>query len=219
MPWSEREQIQSVHEVHSILKRITCGNVHSGMVGVGGTMRPTSLIRIFRALMHPVGEGGNLFDVGCGFGPVILSAMKTGFQSAYGCELPDNIAQRGVFEIARHGLGLDRQTTNGPSDWISSDVLDLDVPVYLRHIITAVFCFWCGLDASAQLRVLELCRVTFINVWAVAVYWAKGWTKEDGIVDAPKVLSSITSNCNTTNTSPSLMSLIVSFPISSCSSQ
>jgi hypothetical protein len=76
--------------------------------------------------------------------------MKTGFQSAYGCELPDNNAQRGVFEEARHRLGLDQQTTNGPSDWIGSDVLELNVPIHLRYLIIAVFCFWNGLDASAS---------------------------------------------------------------------
>ena len=184
VPWSEQEQIQSVREVHAIFKRITLGNFHSGVVGTGGTMRPTSLVRILRALMHPVGEGGSVFDVGCGFGPVILAAMKTGFRSAYGCELPGNITQRSVFEEARHGLGLNQQKTNGPSDWISSDVLHLNLPLYLRLIITAVFSFWNGLGADAQLRVLELCRDTFINVRALAVYWTQGWTEISGIVAA-----------------------------------
>jgi hypothetical protein len=184
VPWSEQEQIQSVKDVHSVLRGKTLGNFHSGVVGTGGTMRPTSLVRILRALMHPVGEGGSIFDVGCGFGPVILAAMKTGFRSGYGCELPGNIMQRSVFEDARHGLGLDQQTTNGPSDWISSDVLDLNLPLYLRLLITAVFSFWNGLDAAAQLRVLELCRDTFINVRALAVYWTPGWTEIAGIVAA-----------------------------------
>jgi hypothetical protein len=193
VPFSREEQIRSVIEVHSCLNRLTCRNCHSGSVGIGGTMRPKVLVEIFRALMHPVGEGGSVFDFGCAFGHVILSAMKTQcFSSGYGCELPDNFAQRGVFVAARTELGLDLQRTNGPSEWISSDVLDLIVPGYLRHTITAVFSFWNGFGIPAQRRVLELCRVTFINVRAVAVYWVKGWTVRKGIVVAAMHLTVLT---------------------------
>ena len=152
-------------------------------------MQPKVLVKIFRALMDHVGEGGSLYDFGCAFGHVTLSAMMSGcFKSAYGCELPENVIQCDVFEKARIGLGLDQQVTDGPSQWVGSDVLNLRVPVHLRHLISAVFSFWNGWAPTAQSRVLYHCRVTFINVRAVAVFLAKGWTIKKGIVAAMHLL-------------------------------
>ena len=143
------------------------------MTGTGGTARATTKVAILRALIQSHGEGGTLFDVGCGFGHFMLSALKTGYSGACGCELPDNEVQRGVCYEAKARLGI---SPDELCEWIGSDVTKLDLPERLRRRITAVYSFWCGIGPEAQRRTLDLCRDTLVNVTSVAVYRTKGWT-------------------------------------------
>jgi hypothetical protein len=171
--FTEEEQYHAVVEVHSTLDKLTLGNCHSAVTGTGGTARATTKVAILRALIQSHGEGGTLFDVGCGFGHFMLSALKTGYSGACGCELPDNEVQRGVCYEAKARLGI---SPDELCEWIGSDVTKLDLPERLRRRITAVYSFWCGIGPKAQRRTLDLCRDTLVNVTSVAVYRTKGWT-------------------------------------------
>jgi hypothetical protein len=203
VPFTEEEQLDAVNEIHSAFDAVTLKNCHSAVVGTGGTVRASTKVAIVRALKKSQGEGGTLFDVGCGFGHFMLAALKTGFSGACGCELPDNEVQRGVCYEAKARLGI---SPDDLCEWIGSDVTKLDLPEHLRRRITAVYSFWCGIGPEAQRRTLDLCRDTLVNVRSVAVYLAKGWTTPKHGMAAFKL-----------NYIPS--KLIVSFPTSSCGSQ
>ncbi len=71
-----------VKRIFKTLNTVTMGCCYSGIAGVSGSVRPTSLIRVLSALAP---KGGHL-DFGCGFGRVLLSAMAMGFHGATGWE-------------------------------------------------------------------------------------------------------------------------------------
>ena len=64
-------------------------------VGFGGSLRPKSLGDILK-LMKIVGK--RVVGLGAGDGRVLAAALVLGAQSAVGCELPGNIAQKFVFD-------------------------------------------------------------------------------------------------------------------------
>jgi ubiquinone/menaquinone biosynthesis C-methylase UbiE len=148
-------------------------NHHSAVEGVGGTARPGTKVKIIRALLAAdKGEGGNLLDVGCGFGHMMLAAVTTGFDGACGCDLPDNEVQRIVIDAAKANLKINPETL---CEWIGNDVRNLILPERLRRIITAVYSFWNGLGPEPQLSTLMLCRDKLVNVRSLAVYKDKNW--------------------------------------------
>ena len=171
-PFTEREQTDAVEKVHSALDKVTLGNHHGAVVGIGGTARTGTKVKVIRALLAARGEGGILFDVGCGFGHMMLAASTTGFDGACGCDFPDNKLQRQIIDSAKAKLGIDPDTI---CEWIGTNVMDLVMPERLRRRITAVYSFWNGFGPAPQHRTLELCRDTLIDVRSVAVYLDKEW--------------------------------------------
>ena len=172
VPFTEEEQTVAVEEVHSALDKVTLGNHHGAVDGVGGTARPGTKVKVIRALLAAQGEGGTLFDVGCGFGHMMLAALTTGFDGACGCDLSANAVQRQVIDSAKARLRIDPDAL---CEWIGTNVLELELPERLSRRITAVYSFWNGIGPASQLRTLELCRDTLVNVRSVAVYLDKGW--------------------------------------------
>ena len=172
-PFTAKEQTDAVEEVHSVLNHVTMRNHHGAVEGVGGTARPGTKVKIIRALLAAdKGEGGNLLDVGCGFGHMMLAAVTTGFDGACGCDLPDNEVQRLVIDAAKANLEINPETL---CEWIGNDVRNLILPERLRRIITAVYSFWNGLGPEPQLSTLMLCRDKLVNVRSLAVYMDKNW--------------------------------------------
>jgi hypothetical protein len=88
-------EFTEVKRIFKTLNTVTMGCCHSGIAGVCGSVRPTSLIRVLSALGP---KGGHLVDFGCGFGRVLLSAIAMGFHGATGWELAENVAQHVAFE-------------------------------------------------------------------------------------------------------------------------
>ena len=207
-PFTEAEQTDAVEKVHSALDRVTLGNNHGAVVGIGGTARTGTKVKVIRALLAAHGEGGTLFDVGCGFRHMMLAALTTGFDGACGCDLPDNAVQRQIIDSAKAQLRIDPDTL---CEWIGTNVMELVLPERLSRRITAVYSFWNGIGPDPQRRTLELCRDTLVNVRSVAVYLDKGWTPTTGMAAIQFTFSIMI---------PSItQSLIVFFTTSSCSSQ
>jgi hypothetical protein len=122
VPWKAEVQIYAVEQVHAIFNAVTLGNCHSAVTGAGGTVRPTCLVEILRALMETHEQPDTLLDIGCAFGHIILAEVTTGFAGGCGCEFPANMAQRLVFDQAKARMVLSAEDT---CEWIGSDVLSL----------------------------------------------------------------------------------------------
>jgi SAM-dependent methyltransferase len=181
MSWTEDEQRVVITKVFAVFESTTLRNCHSGNVGVGGTVTVMGLVSILRALTLD-DEGSTVFDFGCGFGRVLLSALALGFNGAYGCELPDNDPQRIVFEAVKAKVTLPPNSKLF-CKWLGQDILDLELPDQLWHQISAVYSFWCGMDLPVQNRILELCKEKFINIRSLAVYRTREWpTPESGMM-------------------------------------
>jgi len=170
------ERVAAVEAAHTALNAVTLGNSHSAVAGIGGTARASTKIAILRALKKAHGEGGTVFDVGCGFGQFMLAALLLGYKGACGCDLPENHQQQIALTHAKARLGISPDTL---CEWIGSDVQNLILLERVSRRITAVYSFWNGHSKAAQLQTLEICR-TLVNVRSVAVYWTTpGWTTPD----------------------------------------
>ena len=87
-----------------------------GVAGFNGSIRPTCLAQVLRALSV---KGNELVDFGAGSGRVILSAVAEGASRSYGYELPENKGMRYIFDamlIAPATLTQDRV------EWIGKDI-------------------------------------------------------------------------------------------------
>lgn len=169
------EQTEAINEVHSVLDRVTMGNSHGALSGIGGTARTGTKVKVIRGLLAvQQQDGGTLLDIGVAYGHMMLGALVSGFDGACGCELPANEVQRRIVEIAKDKLRdrIDPETT---CEWIAANIMDLVLSERLRRKITSVYAFWNGIGLGPQLRTLEMVRDTLINVRSVAVYLDKGW--------------------------------------------
>jgi hypothetical protein len=102
--------------------------------------------------MSPRGDGGTIFDVWCGFRHFLLSALKTGFRYACGCNLPDNVMLRNVFQAVKARLGLSPEVL---CEWMCHKITDIIIimPACIYYSVTAVHSFWCGINRQSQAQV------------------------------------------------------------------
>ena len=140
-----------------------------GVAGFNGSIRPTCLAQVLRALSV---KGNELVDFGAGSGRVILSAVAEGASRSYGYELPENKGMRYIFDamlIAPATLTQDRV------EWIGKDILDLKE---LNGSPSCAFSFWVGFPLPVQEHILQLCSET-ASVRTIAVFKDSKWRHAD----------------------------------------
>jgi hypothetical protein len=89
-PSNTNVTLMEIKRIFLTLSTVTMGCCYSGVKGVSGSIRPTSLLNVLNALST---NGGHLVDFGCGFGRVLLSALAYGFHGATGWEFVENETQ------------------------------------------------------------------------------------------------------------------------------
>ena len=160
--------VQMIQKIYRQFKKITNG-AEGGVAGFNGSIRPTPLARVLRALSV---KGYELVDFGAGSGRVIFSAVAEGASRSYGYELPENKGMKNVFDsisIASANLAQDRV------DWIGKDILDLNE---LNGSPSCAFSFWVGLPLPVQEHILWLCTETR-SIRSIAVFKDRKWGHPD----------------------------------------
>ena len=145
--------LMELKRIFQTLGTITMGCCHSGVKGVSGSIRPTSLF-------------------------YVLTALAYGFCRSTGWEFVENKTQRVAFELTKTKLLAYCDAT-----WIGQDILTLVPTLELCGEVTSAYAFWVGFPKPVQLRILELCRSSFTNICSVAVFLDSKWRKaEQGTV-------------------------------------
>jgi len=160
--------VQMIQKIYRQFKKITNG-AEGGVAGFNGSIRPTPLARVLRALSV---KGNELVDFGAGSGRVIFSAVAEGASRSYGFELPENKGMKNVFDsmvLASANLAQDRV------DWIGKDILDLNE---LNGSPSCAFSFWVGLPLPVQEHILWLCTETR-SIRSIAVFKDRKWSHAD----------------------------------------
>ena len=85
-----------VQQVYSIVRTV-CDNAHGNTAGFYGTVTPHSLYKIFSELDV---YGCNFVDFGAGKGIPMGAAMALGASRVFGFELPENKANKMIFDAA-----------------------------------------------------------------------------------------------------------------------
>ena len=85
---------EGTKRIYKLYRKITdgCDGKHSGF---GGSLSAISMARVFRELDI---YGGNFVDFGCADGRVLHAALMSRAFSVVGYELPDNKAQKYIFD-------------------------------------------------------------------------------------------------------------------------
>ena len=172
-------EFTEVKRIFKTLNTVTMGCCHSGIAGVCGSVRPTSLIRVLSALGP---KGGHLVGFGCGFGRVLLSAIAMGFHGATGWELAENVAQHVAFEATKAKLSQDYAAAS----WLGQDILNLDLSSQFCGQVTSAYAFWVGFPEPVQHRILDFCRSAFTNICSVAVFLDRKWPKPEKGMTIPR---------------------------------
>jgi hypothetical protein len=85
-----------VQQVYSIVRTV-CDNAHGNTAGFYGTVTPHSLYKIFSELDV---YGSKFVDCGAGKGIPMGAAMALGASRVFGFELPENKANKMIFDAA-----------------------------------------------------------------------------------------------------------------------
>jgi hypothetical protein len=160
--------VRMIQKIYRQFHTISDG-AEGGVAGFNGSIRPTPLARVLRALSV---KGNELVDFGAGSGRVIFAAVAEGASRSYGYELPENKGMKKVFDsmvIASANLAQDRV------DWLGKDILDLNE---LDGSPSCAFSFWVGLPLPVQEHILWLCTETR-SVRAIAVFKDRKWGHAD----------------------------------------
>ena len=160
--------VRRIKNIYSRYRKISDG-AEGGVAGFNGSIRPTSLARVLRALSV---EGNELVDFGAGSGRVIFAAVAEGASMSYGYELPENKGMKYIFNsmvIASANLVQDRV------DWIGKDILDLNM---LNGSPSCAFSFWVGFPLPVQEHILWLCTETR-SIRSIAVFKDRKWGHPD----------------------------------------
>ncbi len=164
--WEEHE-IQRIYRLYRKLSN-GCDGKH---VGLGGSLSSKSMALIVRAMNI---FGSNFVDFGAADGRAMLSAWAAGAGSVVGFELPDNMAQKLVFDavLARLPHRAIRRV-----NWLASDIdmviirhvpVSVQPPILIFHYFfwqmtkipkgsDSAFAFWVGMPYSTQVGILDLC--------------------------------------------------------------
>jgi len=164
--------VRTIQKIYRRFEKISDG-AEGGVAGFNGSIRPTCLAHVLRALSV---KGNELVDFGAGSGRVILSAVVEGASRSYGYELPENKGMKYIFDamlIASATLTQDRV------EWMGKEILDLKE---LNGSPSCAFSFWVGFPLPVQEHILQLCSET-TSVQTIAVFKDSKWRRPDqGIV-------------------------------------
>ena len=160
--------VLTIQKIYRQFHSISDG-AEGGVAGFNGSIRPTPLARVLRALSV---KGNELVDFGAGSGRVIFAAIVEGASRSYGYELPENKGMKSVFDsmvIASANLA------QGRVDWLGKNILDLNE---LNGSPSCAFSFWVGLPLPVQEHILWLCTGTR-SIRAIAVFKDRKWGNAD----------------------------------------
>jgi hypothetical protein len=99
--------VRTIQKIYRRFAKMSDG-AEGGVAGFNGSIRPTCLAQVLRALSV---KGNELVDFGAGSGRVIISAVAEGASRSYGYELPENKGMKYIFDatiIASTTLTQDR---------------------------------------------------------------------------------------------------------------
>ena len=93
---SRDENFMRIKKVCSLFKKISDG-AHGNTSGFHGSLTPHSMWKVFQAMDV---FGRSFADLGAGNGILLSAALANGASKAHGFELPENKANRYIFEAA-----------------------------------------------------------------------------------------------------------------------
>ncbi len=157
-----------------------------GVVAMNGNLRPTSLVRVLRALKP---EKSDFLDFGAGDGRVLHAAMASRASTAKGFELPANKAHKFVFDAVGKELHSDASSILSTlrvawsnAEWCSQDIDSIRrIPGNSRRMpgnSQCVYSFWVGMPLQTQTRILRLSAQS-PAVKAIAVFRDRKWPKPE----------------------------------------
>jgi hypothetical protein len=199
---------KAVGRIWRTFRRISDG-ADGGVVAMNGNLRPTSLVRVFRALKIVKSE---VFDMGAGDGRALHAAMAGGASTAKGFELPANKAHKFVFDAVCKELHSDAgsilstlKVAWSKAEWCSQDIDSIRrIPGNSRPGNSQrVYSFWVGMPPQTQTRILRLSAQS-PAVKAIAVFRDRKW---------PKPESGQPAFCASNLPSTPIFSIALSFPL------
>ncbi len=169
------QEIETLKAIYRLSKRCS-GGADGGVVGTNGSIRPTCLVRILRAMLI---AGSEVLDFGAGIGLVLLAAMSGGATKAIGYELPDNKAHSFVFDAVLKKLHIENRfalpVAWSEGQWYPRDIDDMRRMPGNPH---CVYSFWVGMPFKTQEHILRLCAQC-TTVRAIAVFRDRKWPTPD----------------------------------------
>ena len=93
LPIHSREQFRQLYRIYSLIS----DNAHGNVTGLTGSLNFSCLLRVLNAL-NISGQGRRLIDGGAADGKVLAAALILGSDGAHGFELPENSANRFIFQ-------------------------------------------------------------------------------------------------------------------------
>lgn len=171
-------EIEALKAIYRLFKRCS-GGADGGVVGTNGSLRPTCLVRMLRAMRI---SGSEFLDFGAGVGVVLVAAMAGGATKAIGYELPDNKAHKFVYDAVLKKLYMEKRFAL-PVAWSEGQWCPRDIH-NMRHMPGnphCVYSFWVGMPFETQEHILKLCA-RCPTVRAIAVFRDRKWpTPDEGL--------------------------------------
>ena len=88
-----RDQLRQMYRIYKLIS----DNAHGNIKGLTGSLTSSCLLDVLNAL-HVTGQGRRIFDCGAADGKVLAAALILGSEGAHGFELPENAANRFIFQ-------------------------------------------------------------------------------------------------------------------------
>ena len=88
-----RNQLRQMYRIYKLIS----DNAHGNIKGLTGSLTSSCLLDVLNAL-HVTGQGRRIFDCGAADGKVLAAALILGSEGAHGFELPENAANRFIFQ-------------------------------------------------------------------------------------------------------------------------
>ena len=88
-----RDQLRQMYRIYKLIS----DNAHGNIKGLTGSLTSSCLLDVLNAL-HVTGQGRRIFDCGAADGRVLAAALILGSEGAHGFELPENAANRFIFQ-------------------------------------------------------------------------------------------------------------------------
>ena len=177
-------EIKKVFRINCTVKRCSGGGAHGGLVGINGSIRPTGMVRINRALKV---RGSAFIDFGASEGRAVLAAMAGGASKADGYELPANKAHKLIFDAVCKELHSENEVLSSGrinyscAKWHARNIHEIGRIEVGTH---CAFSFWVGMPFETQECILSLCAKC-PTIRAIAVFRDQKWPKP---IDGPPAL-------------------------------